>query len=200
MSKYEEALKNLSCDVSKLCKEMGWEMDNKDIEVMKELIQVKSDLEAKLAEKEHTINTLIEDHKASQEWYKKQLAEKEDRINWLVEAEFNREWAKKYVEMRRKEEPMLCLPDSDEVYQRYFEYKDKIAKLETQHDIDNQVIQLMEDNREKDKISFAVEQLRQVQKYIITDEKDMFGMPYLMKPSYIYDYIENQIKQLKEMK
>ena len=50
--------------------------------------------------------------------------------------------------------------------------------------------------REQDKISFAVEQLRQVQKYIITDEKDMFGMPYLMKSSYIYDYIDNQIKQL----
>ena len=48
----------------------------------------------------------------------------------------------------------------------------------------------------QDKISFAVEQLRQVQKYIITDEKDMFGMPYLMKSSYIYDYIDNQIKQL----
>lgn len=31
-----------------------------------------------LAEKDHTINTLIEDHKASQKWYKKQLAEKDE--------------------------------------------------------------------------------------------------------------------------
>ena len=55
MSKYEEALKNLSCDVSKLCKEMGWEMDSKDIEIMKELIKEKSDLETKLAEKDKAI-------------------------------------------------------------------------------------------------------------------------------------------------
>ena len=55
--------------------------------------------------------------------------------------------------------------------------------------------------KDQDKISFAVEKLRQVQKYIITDEKDMFGMPYLMKSSYIYDYIDNQIEELKkEMK
>jgi hypothetical protein len=32
-----------------------------------------------------TINTLIVDHKASKEWYKKQLEEKEERINWLVQ-------------------------------------------------------------------------------------------------------------------
>lgn len=54
-------------------------------------------------------------------------------------------------------------------------------------------------NSHQDKISFAVEQLRQVQKYIITDEKDMFGMPYLMKSSCIYDYIDSQIKAIKEM-
>lgn len=60
MSKYEEALKNLSCDVSNLCKEMGWEMDNKDIEVMKELIQVKSDLEAKLSLTEKALKLACE--------------------------------------------------------------------------------------------------------------------------------------------
>ena len=43
-----------------------------------------TDLEAKLAEKEHTITTLIEDHKASQEWYKKQLAEKEKEIELMA--------------------------------------------------------------------------------------------------------------------
>jgi hypothetical protein len=56
------------------------------------------------------------------------LAEKEERINWLVEAEFDRKWAKKYVEMRRKEDPMLCLPDSDEVYEKYFELKQQLAE------------------------------------------------------------------------
>ena len=60
------------------------------------------------------------------------LAEKEDRINWLVEAEFNRKWAKKYVEMRRKEDPMLCLPDSDEVYEKYFELKQQLTQKDKQ--------------------------------------------------------------------
>lgn len=60
------------------------------------------------------------------------LAESEERINWLVEAEFNRKWAKKYVEMRRKEDPMLCLPDSDEVYEKYFELKQQLADKEEQ--------------------------------------------------------------------
>lgn len=60
---------------------------------------------------------------------KQQIAESEERINWLVEAEFNRKWAKKYVEMRRKEDPMLCLPDSDEVYEKYFELKQQLHDL-----------------------------------------------------------------------
>lgn len=52
----------------------------------------------------------------------------------------------------------------------------------------------------QDKIEFAVEQLENVKNYIITDEKDMFGATYLMKSSYVLEYIDNQIKRLKEMK
>ena len=63
----------------------------------------------------------------------KLLAEKEERIKWLVEAEWNRKWANKYVEMRRKEEPKLLFPDSDEVYERYFELKHQLAEKEKQY-------------------------------------------------------------------
>ena len=36
-----------------------------------------------------TINTLIEDHRASQEWYKKQLAEKDEEIDNLIKEKTN---------------------------------------------------------------------------------------------------------------
>ena len=55
-------------------------VDNEKYIDIEYFARTKADLEAKLAEKEHTITTLIEDHKASQEWYKKQLAEKEKEL------------------------------------------------------------------------------------------------------------------------
>jgi hypothetical protein len=143
------------------------------------------------------------------------LAEKDDRINWLVEAEFNRKWAKKYVEMRRKEDPMLCLPDSDEVYERYFELKQQLAEKDAElEEVKQHRTQILnfgkrtkkvvianpygEDcvvyNQEnQDKISFAVEKLVGVQKYISDNavyvEEESFGRE-------INDYIDNQIKRL----
>lgn len=44
-----------------------------------------SDLEAKLATQENTITNLVEDNRASQEWYKKQLTEKDEQIKELTE-------------------------------------------------------------------------------------------------------------------
>lgn len=140
------------------------------------------------------------------------LAEKEDQINWLVEAEFNREWAKKYVEMRRKEDPMLCLPDSDEVYERYFELKQQLEeyKQSLKETIDHYEKYCSEINHQnimlyasacnaqqasQDKISFAVEQLEKV--------KEMLR-PYLRFDINLYlqtiNNIDSQIKQLKENK
>lgn len=54
--------------------------------------------------------------------------------------------------------------------------------------------------KDQDKISFAVEQLKKVKNYMITDEKDMFGANYLMNSVYVLEFIDNQIKQLKEGK
>lgn len=54
--------------------------------------------------------------------------------------------------------------------------------------------------KDQDKISFAVEQLEKVKNYMITDEKDMFGANYLINSVYVLEFIDNQIKQLKEMK
>ena len=127
------------------------------------------------------------------------LAEKEDQINWLVEAEFNRKWAKKYVEMRRKEDPMLCLPDSDEVYEKYFELKQQLAEK------DNEITQrlvIQERDYNQDKISFAVAELNKLWDCLYkTDDKG-----YVIRFASMNDrdkfnaVFDNQIKQLKEGK
>ena len=47
----------------------------------------------------------------------------------VVQREFKREYAKRYLEERRKEQPNLLYPDSDEIYKRYYELKEEINKL-----------------------------------------------------------------------
>jgi hypothetical protein len=47
----------------------------------------------------------------------------------IIEMEFKREYAKRYLEERRKEEPHLLYPDSDEIYKRYYELKEENKKL-----------------------------------------------------------------------
>lgn len=41
-----------------------------------------------------------------------------------------REYRKKYLEERRKEEPNLLYPDGDEIYKRYYEQKEIIKELQ----------------------------------------------------------------------
>ena len=43
----------------------------------------------------------------------------------------NRIYRKKYLEERRKEQPNLLYPDSDEIYRRYYELKQENEKLKT---------------------------------------------------------------------
>lgn len=38
-----------------------------------------------------------------------------------------RPYRKKYLEERRKENPKLLYPDADEIYQKYYELKDRLA-------------------------------------------------------------------------
>ena len=179
MSKYEEALKNLSCDVSKLCKEMGWEMDNKDIEIMKELIQVKSDLEAKLAESEKQANDWKQRFESSEERFKT----------------FN---SNGVIALNLKNEKIKKL-------------KQQLAEKEKKQERTNKVVKQFQQRlkywqeQDQDKISFAVEKLEKVKDFINnTDIKKLTG--YLDSNSAqtqaisITNYIDNQIKQLKEGK
>lgn len=193
MSKYEEALKNLSCDVGNLCKEMGWEMDNKDIEVMKELIKEKSDLEEKLAESEKRIKDLefrnknlehslkvapnanagqrarIVELREINHKLKQQLAEKENEIKSLRTRQF--------IDMTEKE--MLEL---------------KIATH-------NEDLKKIKHIFNQDKISFALEQLEKVKELLFEKAIEITGASVDGVRLYsINEIFSNQIKQLKEMK
>ena len=57
-----------------------------DMTTQQRLQEQIADLEAKLAEKDNTITNIIEDNRASQEWYKKQLAEKTLTIEQINKA------------------------------------------------------------------------------------------------------------------
>jgi hypothetical protein len=149
-----------------------------------------ADLEAKLAESEKQANDWKQRFESGEERLKTLNSNSVTALNLknekieklkqqLAEKEEIIDWQNEIVEGVKQEEELLA-------------QKLKSLGVDCIEDLGKE--------HNQDKISFAVEQLRQVQKYIITDEKDMFGMPYLMKPSYVYDYIDNQIKQLKEMK
>ena len=80
-------------------------------------------------------------------------------------------------------------------------YSQKTARLNFYKDTDlveeNKQLKQQLAEKDQDKISFAVEQLEKVKNYMITDEKDMFGANYLMNSGYVFEYIDNQIKELK---
>ena len=175
------------------------------------------------------------------------LAEKDAELKNIVEGLWTRKWANKYYEMRRKEQPKLLFPDSDEVYERYFELKQQIAKKEVdllaldtenysfKQQIDNLRQQLAEKEKEiedmkhfkitigtmetnqvdissttyadQDKISFCIEQLEKVKEKIQEDSESLINYnnasEVLMADAFLCDcknFIDNQIKQLKEGK
>ena len=54
-----------------------------------------------------------------------------------------RKYRKKYLRDRRKKEPNMLYPDADEVYERYYEQKEQIKKLERQVKIKNNYLDLI---------------------------------------------------------
>lgn len=127
-----------------------------------------TDLEAKLAEKDNTITNIIEDNRASQEWYKKQLAEKDEQIKQLNNRML-------FSQLQAPKEQILnilgsqCIqhnPDQEKIsfaVERLKKVKEKVVKLKDYSrcdkykecwdiiidiiiDIDNQIKQLKEGN------------------------------------------------------
>lgn len=133
----------------------------------------------------------------------------------------------KIKEENQQFKQLLCLSDSNKVYEKYFELKQQLAEKDKEieqlrkfddlnktffnlfrtafkepdkvDDLFN-TLKTIQEKQDQDKISFCIEQLEKVKNYMITDEKDMFGANYLMKSAYVLEFIDNQIKQLKEGK
>ncbi|MGM9881499.1 MAG: hypothetical protein ACI31S_01495 [Bacilli bacterium] len=85
-----------------------------------------------------------------------------------------RTYRKKYLEERRKEEPNLLYPDSDEIYKRYYKLKEENARLKKAHnisenvtiqDITNVMNKSLEDfNREYIPVSLVEETIEELNK------------------------------------
>lgn len=92
-----------------------------------------------------------------------------------------REYRKRYIEERRKEEPGLLYPDFDEIYERYYQEKEKNKELEEinfkvnnnllelAEKIENKIIELEEDLKENNyaekttiSIKYAVKVLQEL--------------------------------------
>lgn len=60
-----------------------------------------------------------------------------------------RTYRKKYLEERRKEEPNLLYPDSDEIYQRYYELKEQLANSIPISKLKEEVLNPMKEGHDK---------------------------------------------------
>ena len=171
---------------------------------LEELCSVKRQLSVTEAQNKRVLEKLNLITRYNQE-LQTELAEKEKLLNQsrerftnFVNMEWQRPFANKYIEMRRKEDPKLLFPDSDEVYQRYFEQKEYIEKLETDldqayelDDIYADKLRKRQEDYEKLKISFAVEQLEKIDKFVKSG--------YCFDLGDVRNEIDNQIKAIKEM-
>ena len=67
-----------------------------------------------------------------------------------------RKYRKKYLEERRKEEPNLLYPDTDEIYQKYYEEKEKnnnlIKQLQEQNTEIQDISRQLRQEKEKNKV------------------------------------------------
>ena len=61
------------------------------------------------------------------------LQEQVNEYEELIDIQDKREYHKRYLEERRKEQPNLLYPDYDEIYKRYYEQKDIIDKLQEEN-------------------------------------------------------------------
>ena len=114
----------------------------------------------------------------------------------------NRIYRKKYLEERRKEQPNLLYPDSDEIYQRYYELKEENEHL---HREINRRIKLKIENEKivdtqfiyKPKVKDKIEKLHKLLADIdYKDIEDKHEREFYKKEYY---QVVAQIKVLKEL-
>ena len=85
--------------------------------------------------KETRINKALENNIEVKKLRKENEKLKSDNLEYqrIQDISDKRTYRKKYLEERRKEEPNLLYPDSDEIYQRYYELKEENNKIKEQY-------------------------------------------------------------------
>ena len=167
-----------------------------------------------------TITNLVEDNRASQEWYKKQLAESESRFQAhkqndariiqdqtdLIE-NLKQQLADTETQNKRVLEKLELIVSANQDLEKQLEEKEKeIESLTT--DL-QKALALIKEGREivdlndkalertdQDKISFAVEQLEQLKHDIWTDQQDDGWLDEQVDIYFLTETIDNQIKRL----
>lgn len=117
-----------------------------------------------------------------------------------------RTYRKKYLEERRKEEPNLLYPDSDEIYKRYYKLKEENATLKKAHnisenvtiqDITNIMNKSLEDfNKEYVPVSLVEEKIEELNKSY-EDSKDENGESEYYYPDYTIRILEELLERRK---
>ena len=64
-----------------------------------------------------------------------ELKEDNNALEMMIDTANAREYRKKYIEERRKEQPNLYYPDFDEIYERYYKQKAEIEQLKENYQI-----------------------------------------------------------------
>lgn len=108
-----------------------------------------------------------------------ELKEDNNTLEMMFDTANAREYRKKYIEERRKEQPNLYCPDFDEIYERYYKQKAEIEQMKEDY-------QILKDDIEGHRIVY-VDTPEFEEKYLKKDkirelkekvEKEMISNPY----------------------
>jgi hypothetical protein len=151
---------------------------------------------------DNTINNLVEDNRASQEWYKKQLAEHNKYFKSFSCEDFNefKDFISTFMLTPHEEQTLILelkqqLAKKEEQVRKsqeiYFETLKELDELED--NFNNTSLELWAEKLiTQDKILFAVEQLEKVKRHIIEDTV------WELTCENALEIIDNQIKRLNE--
>lgn len=120
---------------------------NKDIENLEEIINL---INKELDKKDKNVSAILDLEdllslrnliKAYKELEEENEKLRSDNLEYQRTQDIfdERTYRKKYLEERRKEEPNLLYPDSDEIYKRYYKLKEENATLKKAHNISENV-------------------------------------------------------------
>ena len=142
-----------------------------------------------------TITNLVEDNRASQEWYKKQLADTEEQNKRVLE--------KLELIVSANQELEQKLAESKNSLKRTIEHYEKYCSEINHQNVMLYASAFNAQQASRDKISFCIEQLEKVKEFFLKEHRDEeMDTDYIITKDAgeIADYLLNQIERLKEGK